>query len=241
MFSIKTYMLILLIALAVTGIVRYGIFITLPQVLIAVFTATAVELFINRIKLKKIIFPSSAFITGMIIALVLVPGVKWFIPLIASFVAITQKQIIRYKGKHIFNPANFGLFFIILIFPTYVTWWGQNSWFLIILAGFFICYKMKRLKLPLFFIASFAFVFSLNNLLSKQPLSNPLLLVNIFFIFVMLIEPKTSPVTQKGTALYALLAALFSFTFFKLIPAYDFSILALMSADVFVPFLNKLK
>lgn len=90
-FNLKTYILILIVVLTVIGTVQHGIFITLPQILIAVFTATSLDLFINYIKLKKIIFPSSALITGMIIALVLSPGAKWFIPLIASFVAIAQK------------------------------------------------------------------------------------------------------------------------------------------------------
>jgi Na+-translocating ferredoxin:NAD+ oxidoreductase RnfD subunit len=239
--NLKTYMLGLLIVLAVIGISQQGISITLPQTLIAILTAILLGLLINYIKLKKIIFSSSAFISGLIIALVLSPQVKWFIPLIASSVAIAQKHLIRYKGKHIFNPANSGLFFTMFISSAYISWWGQSSWPLIVLGGIFICYKMKRLRLPLIFMASFAFMVGLDNILTNQPLLDSFLLINIFFVFVMLIEPKTSPRTRKGIVLYAVLVALFSLIFFRLVPRYDFSILSLALGNAFVPFLNKLK
>lgn len=114
-------------------------------------------------------------------------------------------------------------------------------WPLIILAGLFICYKIRCVELSFTFIATFSLLFILNNLFTKQPLWNFIFLINIFFVFVMLVEPKTSPVTKKGQIFFAIIVALFSFIIFKTSPQYDFSILALALGNVFVPFLNKLK
>lgn len=94
--DLKIYMLCLLAASAVIGMVQHGITATLPQVLIALFTAGLADVLISYIKNKKIIFPLSALISGMIIALVLSPGVKWFIPLVASLAAILPRQILDY-------------------------------------------------------------------------------------------------------------------------------------------------
>lgn len=236
--DIKTYMLCLLIILAIIGTFQQHVSVILPQILIAVLTATSLDILINLKKSRRVIFPSSAFITGMIIALVLSSGISWFIPMTASVIAIIQKHIIRYKGRHIFNPANSGLLFVILFYRTYLTWWGQSFWPLIVLIGIFICYKMRRIKLPVIFVIVFTLLSALNSLLTRQPLLDSLLLINIFFVFIMLIEPKTIPVTKKGIIAYAALAALFSFVSFKLIPQYDFSIFALALTNASVPFLD---
>jgi Na+-translocating ferredoxin:NAD+ oxidoreductase RnfD subunit len=90
---------------------------------------------------------------------------------------------------------------------------------------------MRRLDLPIIFVGCFLILFGTRNIL----------LINLFFVFIMLIEPKTTPTTRKGRRLYAAIAALFSFIFFKLVPQFDASLLALASANTLAPFLNRLK
>jgi Na+-translocating ferredoxin:NAD+ oxidoreductase RnfD subunit len=231
----------LLVVLAIIGMFQQGVAITLLQILIAISVTSIIDISINYIKHKKIIFPSSALITGIIIALVLSPGIRWFIPLIASFIAILQKHIIRYKGRHIFNPANFGLLTVLFIPTVYVGWWGQSYWPLLVLVGIFICFRMKRIEIPFIFIGCFVLLFGLHNILLGQPFLDSFLLINIFFVFVMLIEPKTSPIARKGRIIYAVLTALFSFAFFDIIPQFDFSILSLAIVNISVPFLNKIR
>lgn len=236
--DIKVYMAGLLLVLAVIGIFKQGFNEVLPQLAIAVLTALALEFILHFLKTKQKAFSLSALITGLIIALVLSPQSKWYICLVVSVAAILQKYIIRYRGKHLFNPANFGLLVVMFIFSAQINWWGQSFWPLIIILGLFICYKMKRLILPLVFTLSFTI---LNNLLNRISLLDSLLLINIFFVFVMLIEPKTSPTNKKGMAVYATMVAVFSALAFKFIPQYDFSILALACTNALVPLLNRLK
>lgn len=236
--SLKTYMAGLLIILAIIGGFQQGFKDVAIQLVLTVAAAVILDLAINWVKIKKIIFPSSAFITGMIIALVLSPNSNLYIPVCASVAAISQKYIISYKGKHIFNPANLGLLFSIFVFNASAAWWGQSFWPLIILAGIFICYKMKRIQLPLIFIIVSVIA---NTLFAGVLLMDAITTINIFFIFIMLIEPITSPVTKKGLIIYPVLVAFFSSIFFRLIPQYDFSILALAAGNITVPFLNRLK
>ena len=227
----------LLIVLAIIGIIQIGYKSVCLQIILAILSSLALDFFIHYRKTKKSIFPSSAFITGLIIALVLSPQTKWYICVFASIIAIFSKHIIRYKKNHIFNPANLGLLSVMLVFPVYPSWWGQSFCPLIIIMGLFISFKMKRLGLPLIFIFSFVI---LNGLFNRMSLLDSLSLVNIFFVFIMLIEPKTSPVYKKGITIYAVIVALFSAIFFKWFPQYDSSILALVIANIFNPILNKL-
>ncbi|NQT46179.1 MAG: RnfABCDGE type electron transport complex subunit D [Candidatus Omnitrophica bacterium] len=237
----KRYMLGLLAVLAVIGMFQHGLSATLPQMMIAVLTATLIDISIGYKKNGKIAFPQSAFITGMIIGMVLSPGVRWYIPLAASSAAIIQKHLIRYKGRHIFNPANLGLLSTMFIFSAYTTWWGQSFWPLIVAVGLFVCYRMQRLHIPLVFISTFFIIFALENAVAKAPIFDSLFLVNLFFVFVMLIEPKTTPRSRIGQYIYAVSAAAFSFMFFKFAPQHDFSVLTLASANLLTPLLNNIK
>ena len=231
----------LLAALAVIGGFQQGFRNIIPQVALAVLTAVIFDMLLRYFSRKETVFPSSAFITGMIIALVLSPGIRWYVPVAASGVAILQKYIIRYRGRHIFNPANFGLLSAIFIFLAYPTWWGHSFSPLIVAVGVFISYKMKRLRLPVIFAAVFSILFAVDNLFSGRPISDSIGLVNLFFLFIMLPEPMTCPKTGKGVIIYAVSAAILSFIFFKAAPAHDFSILALAAANALVPFLNRLE
>jgi enediyne biosynthesis protein E5 len=238
--SPKTYMAGLLVTLAIWGTVQQGYKETMPQLILAVLAAVLLDFIWYYAKTKKILFPSSAFITGIIIGLVLSPGISWYIPVISALLAIGQKHLIHFRSRHVFNPANFGLLTAMFIFSEYPGWWAEQPWLLIVLAGLFICYKMKRIILPVVFIATYTVMLTLNNLMQKQPLLEAVLSINIFFILVMLIEPKTTPVSRTGIVLYAILVAMFSFVFFKVVPQYDFSILALTLGNILVPVLNRI-
>jgi Na+-translocating ferredoxin:NAD+ oxidoreductase RnfD subunit len=229
----KTYISILLLILAVYGAWQQGIQNIYLQLLLAISTAVAIDVIISYIKKKQLIFPSSAFITGIIIAMVLSPNIYWYIPVIAAAIAILQKHIIRFPhNKPAFNPAAFGLLAVILLFHTGISWWGQSIWWLIIAFGLFISYKTKKLIIPIIFIISCAIIFTLGNYLTFKIWNNPFIYVNFFFVFVMLIEPKTSPYAKKEQYIYSISAAILSYLFFLIAPMYDYSIFALVTTNL---------
>lgn len=228
----KTYMSFLLLLLAGVGIFQQGINSVYLQLILAIGVSIALDTLITLIKTKRLILPSSAFITGMIIAMVLSPNVNWRIPVVAAFIAILQKHIIRYPAsKPVFNPAAIGLLAVIVLFHAHVSWWGQSVWWLVIAFGLFISYKTKKLIIPIVFILANAIIFTLAFYLKDKVWLNPFLYVNFFFVFIMLIEPKTSPYASKSQYVYGILAAIFSFLFFLFLPRYDYSILALVTTN----------
>jgi Na+-translocating ferredoxin:NAD+ oxidoreductase RnfD subunit len=234
-FSAKTYMSIMLLMLAGFGTQQQGFNNVYQQLLLAVTTAIVLDIFINYIRKKQFILPSSAFITGMIIALVLIPGTHWYVSVIAASIAILQKHLLRYPGaKPIFNPAAAGLLAVIFLFHAGINWWGQNNLWVIIIVGLFVSYQAKKIKIPVVFIASVALIFTLGYYLIDKVWLNPFLYVNFFFVFVMLIEPKTSPYLQKDQYVYAVAVAIFSYIFFLLVPQYDYSVFALIAINLFM-------
>jgi len=239
--NIKNQMVLMLFVLTVANIFQQELKHVLPQILISVFTAAGLDLLINYIKSRKVFFPTSAVISGLIISLVLTPDASWYIPIAAAVIAIGSKHIIRIKGRHIFNPANFGLLVSMFVFKTYLTWWGANIPWLVIILGAVIVYRFKRTHLAISFLLTNILLLGLYYTMKGQPVLNAVFMANMFFALVMLIEPKTSPLTKKGRVKYGILTAGFSFLFIVVIPQYDPSVMGLALANILVPVINRKK
>jgi Na+-transporting NADH:ubiquinone oxidoreductase subunit NqrB len=141
--------------------------------------------------------------------------------IIAGFLSIAPKFLIRYKGKHIFNPVNFGIIVTILI--TGDAWispgqWGSTSLYLLGIGIFswLVLTKVKQLINGLVFLGTLFLLetFYLNIYL-EWPLdfvlqkftSGSLLL----FSFFMITDPRTTPSHLKTRAIWAACVALISF------------------------------
>ncbi len=235
-------MILMLSILATFGIFQLGPRHSLPQVVIRILAALGLDFIIFYVRFRTAVFSTSALISVFIIALALVPGVDWYIPVTTAIIVIGSKHIIRIKGKHIFNPAGFGLLISLFVFRSYLAWWGASVTWLLLILGLFITYRFKRFPLVLSFLVSQFFFLGIYYALKGQPILNALLMTNLFFLFVMLVEPKTSPVSRKGRVVYGLSAGILSSFFTLVIPRYDPSVLALASVNLLVPAINsKLK
>ena len=225
--GVKTYMIVFLSVLALFNISHMG-FVVIKQTLGVVFFALIVDSVIIWLKEHKLKFSQSACISGLIIAELLTPHQSWPIYVFAPLFAIFSKHLIKISQRHIFNPAAFGLFLSQLFFPTGLAWWAANPVFLIIIFGLFIVYKMKRWELILGFLLTASLLFKGN-----------LYLINPYFMFFMLTEPKTQPFTKKGRIIYAGLIGIFAFLGLALISNLDYSIFGLLLGNLSVPILNK--
>lgn len=161
----------------------------------------------------------SAIITGLILALIIGPslsGLFWVPLVVASIGAMAAKYLFKIHNRHIFNPAAFGAVFSAAIFGHGASWWVGVHLLtpLVLVGGLLIGYKIHRLKLIGVFIASYLALFVIFNattlpisviaqLLWSLVVGSPL----IFFAFVMLIEPQTSPNQSKYHLLYAVFIA----------------------------------
>lgn len=217
----------------------------LLPVLYAVITTTLLDLSINYFKTKTFEFPQSALISGLFIGGLLTQNLQWHIYVIAGIIAILSKHIIKFQQKHVFNPANFGILLVSIIFGASHTWWISSPLILVLIFGVFIIWRMKRFDLTLSFLMGYYLVNSIIELIQGTGFQEIYFtIVNggiiYFFSMYMLIEPKTHPSGRNQRIVYGILIAVLFVIFHFFIPRHDLP-LALAVGNVFVPVLNKLK
>ena len=211
---------------------------------IAIVAAIVFDLIFNYVKNRKVIVPYSAYISGLIIALLLEPSTEFTVLLFVILVAISSKHLLRWKGKTVFNPATFAIVFSALFLVFSVTWHGTNSWPVILVVGLLLLYKIGRLAIGLSFYIFFGVLMALNSIILGLGIVTALTSFFlggyvIFFSFFMVTEPKTTPFTTKGQILFGILAALFSFSSQFFVPEF-FPLIGLLAANVFTQTINKL-
>lgn len=201
-------------------------------VITGVFLCCVLDFLINKIFLKKKIFPNSAIISGFIVSGILDYRQPWFILVIFSLLPIISKYLLRFNQRHIFNPANFSLFIANAFFRIPLTWGIESNIFLIIIFGIYFASSYKKLThisgFLIFFIGLFA-IFGMN----------PLGLISWFFIFIMLIEPKTSGYGKLRGFIFGGIAGIACFLMFRFMPGLDPFVSCLFIANLFRPVIEK--
>lgn len=219
----------------------------LLPVFIVVVTTTILDLLIEYIKSKKnrmehsIFFPNSALISGLFIGGLLTQNLQWYVYVLAGIIAILSKHLIKFQQKHIFNPANFGVLLVSVIFDAAHTWWISSPIVLVLIFGVFIIWRLRRFDLTISFLISYFLINSIIEL-SRGNSFNDIYLTIInggviyFFSMYMLIEPRTHPNGRNQRIVYGILVAILFIAFHFLIPQHDLP-LALAVGNIFVPFL----
>ncbi len=199
----KLYLWLLLSALFIVSLFRFGP-VVFPHFFLLVGLSALADYLLLRVRRVKPFFPWAVLGSGMIIAFVVDPSASLPTKLLIPILAILSKHWVSKGGRHLFNPAAFGLFFGGL-FGAPVSWWvgdlGKIADLLLLLGMFPILRKIRKVSIPLSFLA----VFFLLRLLVFQELSLSFSL--LFFPLVMLPEPMTSPSERKEQAVYGALAA----------------------------------
>lgn len=208
---------------------------------------------LNYIKLKKLVFSSSALITGLILTLIIDPSAAWYQILAIAAAAMAGKIFLRPSGKHIFNPTATGLSIGFLLFGLYPSWWAPSPYdtknlfnlgnlliyVTIFFAGYVSCIRYRRLRAVLAYFGTALLLTLLipssSTLIDKlETLFNP---GTFFYSFVMLVEPMTSPMNKKSQIPYGIFVAATSALLVYLsnittLPIYDASIIALLLGNL---------
>lgn len=217
-YRLVLYFLLLLtgwtVAMAAYGLVPFAWHEVLLSVgiLIAACSATG-YLFARWLDIPR--NSESDYITALILTLILSPpsdmrGIG--IIAAAGIIAMASKYMLVLSRRHIFNPAAFGAFTVAILFNYIPSWWVGTAVTapIIIIGGLLILRKTKRFFLVSVFLAVYVVIFSVNlvsgsgDLLQSLKLSftaTPLL----FFAFIMLTEPLTSPYSLGKMIPYAAL------------------------------------
>jgi ferredoxin-NADP reductase len=146
----------------------------------------------------------SAYITALIIALIMNPVVATDLPgvgglICASVWAIASKFILAIGRKHVFNPAAAGVALSALLLAQPATWWVGGATILlpfVVIGGLAIGRKLQRFDLIGAFLLANLVVVAVTAAPGAIPssLGEALMHSPIFFLgFAMLTEPATAP------------------------------------------------
>ena len=186
----------------------------------------------------------SAYITAFILSLIITPlssfnnfGYIWFL-VMASVLATASKYILAINKKHIFNPAAFGVAITAFTISQSASWWVGILPMtpFVLIGGLLVARKIQRFDLVLTFLAvsliAISFNFSkladfiiLKNVLVDSPI--------LFFTFIMLTEPLSTPPTRTLRIYYGALAGLMFAPQIHFGPYYSTPELALLTANIF--------
>lgn len=199
--KISIYYLIIffLVSLYILGIFNFGWQKVLWQFFPAVLVTTLAGAIFDYFELKRWTRPQTPLITGLIIGLVAQFGEGPLVLAAIGISAMAIKFLVKLGSQHIFNPAASGLLLGMMLFSSTPSWWvgGENPWIFLIWTAILL-WKMKRWAPMLGFLLPLVILNGASALLSSSLL---------FFMSVMLIEPKTSPAGHKNGLIYGLIVA----------------------------------
>jgi len=207
--------------------------------LIAVISAGVIEGLILYIKNKKLSVSESSIISGLIIGFVLSCDQPWWMFSLASLLAISSKHFLCVNKKHIFNPAAFGIFILIVVFGAQTQWKGTYLWYFIVPIGFYFVYKIRKLEVIIGYSLAALGLFGIQAFLQNVSLWDIFGYLSYFYIFVMLIEPKTTPVKPQAKIVFGIGVGVLIFILTEMGLRFDTELCALLVMNLAAPWLNK--
>jgi hypothetical protein len=166
-----------LVTLQVLGQTVLGFRLSVAQILVCLATGALIEFVVAFFKDSAIMWPASGLLTGNSAAFILrTPGTlhgQWwstnglwiFIGVVA--ISMASKYLIRWRGRHVFNPSNLGLVIAFVALGPKLTepqdlWWiPPGPWLIVtyavlVVGGLLIAWELRLLGLELAFMAGFA-------------------------------------------------------------------------------------
>lgn len=154
----------------------------------------------------------SALITSLSLSILLRANDPW-VWFAAGLIAIGAKFLIRYEGKHIFNPACIGIVFMSVVLGP-GAWvspgqWGQAPLFaaFAIGAAALVLSSAKRLDIALGFLFFYAAMLIGRALYLGDPIAIPMHQMQsgalLVFAFFMITDPRSTPDSRAGRILFA--------------------------------------
>ncbi|MBK8532321.1 MAG: RnfABCDGE type electron transport complex subunit D [Flavobacteriales bacterium] len=164
----------------------------------------------------------SAVITALGMCLLLQAGSIWTL-VFGATVAIAGKFLLRWKGRHIFNPGNLGIAAAVAL--TGDAWVSPGQWgsgamlvFLVVASGSIMVLRVGRIDTSVAFLGTFAALVYIRTVwylgwgadVWWHQLTNGSLLL---FTFFMITDPMTTPRSGKARWLWGMGIAVLAFAF----------------------------
>jgi Na+-translocating ferredoxin:NAD+ oxidoreductase RnfD subunit len=237
--------LVLIILLILTGIAapQEGLAVVALSMGSAAAVAGLIDLVILKARKKVWEFPSGAVLTAMIVAMVLRAQEPWYVATITSAAAVLSKYLLRSRFANVFNPAALALVGAYYVFDAGHSWWGalpEVSPFaqvVLVATGFFITDRVNKMPLVLAFLATHFLLFTISAFAADpewvaEIFRTPDLQAALYFAFIILTDPPTSPAKYPDQIVCGILVAAVSFAVFELFGVVYFLLAGVLAGNV---------
>src|SRR6266542_817168 len=202
------------------GHLSYGILESYRKTALAIVVAIIAELILGRIFFGKWLNLASAYITGISVGILVRSPAYWPYAL-CSAISIMSKYVLRVKGRHIWNPSNFGIAVLLFLAPETMAVvsipCGNNYWSLLVIwvLGSIIIWRARRFHISATYVVSFFLLAFLRSWITGDPwqaevapITGPMYQL---FVFFMITDPKTTVRSKVGQCVVAFCGALAEF------------------------------
>ena len=207
---------ILITSILLTAHLSFGILEGWERTAVAIVTAIGAELVMGRLTYGVWPHPASAYISG-ISAGILVRSPFFWPYFLTSLISITSKYVLRFRGRHLWNPTNFGVSAVVFLAPATVAvlsvQWGNvvAPMAVIWLLGTIIVWRVGRVHISLTYVLSFILFSFFRSwwtatpwVANVAPITGPMYQL---FVFFMVTDPKTTVKSVKGQCLVVFVIA----------------------------------
>jgi Na+-transporting NADH:ubiquinone oxidoreductase subunit NqrB len=199
------------------GQVSFGFLESYTRTILAITTAFGIELVVGRLFWGQWPHLASAYISGISVGILVRSPAFWPYAL-CSALSITSKYVLRVKGRHLWNPSNFGICALLFLASDAVAslsiQWGNYVLPMTIVwsLGSLIIWRLQRFHICATYVLSFFLLAGVRSwitghpfLAEVAPITGPMYQL---FIFFMITDPKTTVQTRWGQCVVACLVAL---------------------------------
>jgi len=201
----------------IVGHLSFGILESYKKTGIAIAASLLAELILGRMFGGKWPNLASAYITGISVG-ILVRSPAFWPYAICAVVSIMSKYVLRLKGRHIWNPSNFGISVLLFLAPETVATlsiqWGNYLLPMVVIwiLGSVIIWRVRRFHITGTYVVCFLVFAVLRSYLTGSPwqseiapLTGPMYQL---FIFFMITDPKTTVRSKFGQCVVVSIVAL---------------------------------
>ncbi len=199
------------------GHLSFGMLESYQKTLLAIAVSMAAELVLARTFTGKWPHLASAYISGISVGILVRSPAFWPYALCA-LITITSKYVLRFRGRHLWNPSNFGISALLFLASDTVTTlsiqWGNFLLpiFVIWALGSVIIWRLRRFHITLTYVVSFLVFAVLRAWMTHNPWQAEISPITSpeyqLFIFFMITDPKTTVKSRAGQCAVAFSVAL---------------------------------
>ena len=211
----RLYQIAMLASLLVYGMAWLDFDITVARACLLLLTVLGTQAVCDRAEGRRTVNVRSALISGLSLCLLLRTN-RTDLAIVAAVVTIGAKFLVRFRGKHLFNPTNGGLVAMLLL--TDLAWvspgqWGSVAFFAFLMAclGGIVVNRASRSDVTYAFVTFYCALLFGRSVYLGEPLTIPLHRLEsgalLLFTFFMISDPKTTPDSRAGRVLFAALVA----------------------------------